>query len=57
MPSSNKAVCRCHTNIANRSFNGAFIVYILLLSYESLLIGKIQKRKIIKLNFCMTKNN
>lgn len=36
MPLSNRGVCYCHTNIYNRSFNGAFMFYILLTSYGTL---------------------
>lgn len=43
MPSSNKDVRCCHTNINDCFFNGAFIGYILLLSYGSFLKLKVQK--------------
>ena len=37
MPPSNRGVRCCHTNISDCSFNGAFIVYIILISYGTLL--------------------
>mgnify|MGYP005958731901 FL=1 len=45
MPSSNKGVRCCHTNIVDSSFNGAFYVYIIRISYGKLLRCKIQKFK------------
>ncbi len=41
MPLSNKGVGYCHTNSFSCSLNGAFIVYIILISYGRLLAYKI----------------